>query len=406
MLGKKRKSMNDSKSDKFLLKLYEILNDEQYNKIIHWSQNGSYIVISNVYSLTKKILPIFFNHQNYSSFVRQLNMYNFHKIRTNPDKNEQYFIHESLNKNKSLKEIKLFKRKTKDDEKNIKFLFYEDEDSKIKYTVLEKKKEEKNRVYDDLDVLESDEKKIKKFENIIKEGNIDSEMKKRMLLFLLNKTKENQKKENEFKEKLKSLSEQKKNYNSQIQNWNNELENQSLFLKKIKSLYIFLVSLLMRKTNNCGMIENKKSSANTAGKKKLLDFIHRVIDYNQKNRNRLSQSNNIKNKNNNIYKNKSLSNIVQKSEAFSINQENFSLDDYLNKFEILSWKSLKSGKLNDSFSFSAEDRNFNSSFSLVGNNNNLFDMNYNNNFNVNQNFLSDQNFITFNNNINNGSFFL
>ena len=103
MLGKKRKSMNDSKSDKFLLKLYEILNDEQYNKIIHWSQNGSYIVISNVYALTKKILPIFFNHQNYSSFVRQLNMYNFHKIRTNPDKNEQYFIHESLNKNKSLK---------------------------------------------------------------------------------------------------------------------------------------------------------------------------------------------------------------------------------------------------------------------------------------------------------------
>ena len=62
----------------------------------------------------------------------------------------------------------MFKRKTKDDEKNIKFLFYEDEDSKIKYTVLEKKKEEKNRVYDDLDVLENDEKKNKKIRKYYK----------------------------------------------------------------------------------------------------------------------------------------------------------------------------------------------------------------------------------------------
>ena len=128
MLGKKRKSISDSKSDRFLLKLYEILNKEEYNKIIHWSKNGSYIIITNIHSLTKKILPIYFNHQNFSSFVRQLNMYNFHKIRTNPNKNEQYFIHESFNKSKTLKEIKSFKRKTKKDETNMKCLFFEDED--------------------------------------------------------------------------------------------------------------------------------------------------------------------------------------------------------------------------------------------------------------------------------------
>ena len=106
MLGKKRKLLSDSKNDKFLLKLYEILNKEEYNKIIQWSQNGSFIIISNVQALTKNILPIYFNHQNYSSFVRQLNMYNFHKIRTKPNINEQYFINKFLKKKKTLKKIK------------------------------------------------------------------------------------------------------------------------------------------------------------------------------------------------------------------------------------------------------------------------------------------------------------
>ena len=241
MLGKKRKSINGSKPDKFILKLYEILNKEEYNKIIHWSKNGSYIVITNTHALTKKILPIYFNHQNYCSFVRQLNMYNFHKIRTNPNKNEQYFIHESFNKTKTIKEIKLFKRKSKANNKNLKCLFFEDEDSKIKYTILEKKKGEKTKLYEKIDLIESDEKKLESFQKIIKEGNIDFDIQQKMLLFLLNKSKENIDKQKEYIIKLNELNEQKYNYNSQIKNWNNEIDNQSLFLQKIKNLYIILV---------------------------------------------------------------------------------------------------------------------------------------------------------------------
>jgi hypothetical protein len=419
MLGKKRKLINDPKTDKFLLKLYEILNNEEYNKIIHWSKNGSYIVITNIHILTKKILPIYFNHQNYSSFVRQLNMYNFHKIRTNPNKNEQYFIHESFNKAKTLKEIKSFKRKTKDNDKNLKCLFFEDEDSKIKYTILEKNKIEKNKLYEKIDLIENDEKKMESFQNIIKEGNIDFDIQQKMLLFLLNKSKENIDKQNEYKIKLNELNEQKYNYNSQIQNWNNEIENQSMFLKKIKNLYIFLVNLLMRYNNNNARIENKinitnnEINKNKGGKKKLVDFIHRYIDYHEKNRIGFSPIINNKINNNKIINNKKIishkNNIVQKGETFSINKDNFNFDDYFNKIELISFKSMKSGKLNDSFSFSAEDKNFNSSFSMIGNNNNLFNLN-NTSFNVNQNILSDQNLITHNynnynnNNINNSSF--
>ena len=420
MLGKKRKSINESKSDKFLLKLYEILNNNEYSKIIHWSQNGSFIVITNIHALSQKILPIYFNHQNYSSFVRQLNMYNFHKIRTNPNNNEQYFIHESFNKSKTLKEIKSFKRKTKrDGEKNLKCLFFQGEDSKIKYTILDKKKEERNKLYENIDLIETDEKKVEKFENIIKEGNLNYDLQKKMLLFLLNKSKENIDKQKEFKNKLKALNEQKQNYNSQIQKWSGEIENQSMFLKKIKNLYIFLVTLLMRKSNN----ERNESKMNTSsndtnknkgsgGKEKLVDFIHRYINYHERNRIGFSSlSNNktsISKKNNLVKRYNSLSNIVQKGEAFSINQENLNLDDYFNKIEIFSFKSFKSGKLNDSFSFSGEDKNFNSSFSVIGNNN-LFNLNINNgNLNINQSLLSDQNltnnYYNYGNNIN-SSFF-
>ena len=54
-------------------------------------------------------------------------------------------------------------------------------------------------------------------------------------------------------------------------------------------------------------------------------------------------------------------------------------------------KSRKSNKFNDSFSFSAEDKNLNSSFSMIGGNN-LFDMNFDNSiFPSNQNLFNDDN---------------
>ena len=403
MLGKKRKSITiELKQDKFLLKLYEILSKDEYSKIIHWSQNGSYIIITNIDALSKKILPIYFNHQNYSSFVRQLNMYNFHKIRTEQAVQEQYFINESLNKFKTFEEVKNFKRKEKNRQK---CLFFKDEDSKIKYTILPNKKEENfQNKEENLDLKENDEKNIDNFQEIISSGKLNKDIKDKIMIFLLNKSKANHEKDKEILNKLNEIKEKKDEVNEQINNINNEIENQNAHLKKIKSLYFVLVSLLMRKNNfpiekngeNKINVVNNEINKNKNPNIKLFNFINRYADY-IGHKNLIVFTRTLKrNKLNLIQKNnslnfQSLSNIVQKGETFSIPDDKFNFDDYLNNFEMISFKSRKSNRFNDSFSFSAEDKNLNSSFSMIGGNN-LFNMDFDDTaFNPNKNILGDDN---------------
>ena len=403
MLGRKRKSTQiELKQDKFLLKLYEILSKDEYSKIIHWSQNGTYIIITNIHALSKKILPIYFNHQNYSSFVRQLNIYNFHKIRTEQEVQEQYFINESLNKFKTLNEIKNFKRKEQNKQK---CLFFKDEDSKIKYKILPNKKEENlQNIEEKIELNENDDKTIEKFKEIISNGTLDKNIKDKIMIFLLNKSKENYEKNNEMKNSLNELKIKEDDVNEQINKINSEIENQNVHLKKIKSLYFLLVSLLMRKNNfpvekngeNKLNVMNNEINKNKNSNIKLFNFINRYIDY-VGHKNIIGFTRTLKkNKLNLIQKNnsvnlQSLSNIVQKGETFSIKNDNFDFDDYLNKFEMLSFKSRKSNRFNDSFSFSAEDKNMNSSFSMIGGNN-LFNMDFDNeDFNPNKNILGDDN---------------
>ena len=403
MLGKKRKSLTiELKQDKFLLKLYEILSKDEYSKIIHWSQNGSYIIITNIDALSKKILPIYFNHQNYSSFVRQLNMYNFHKIRTEQAVQEQYFINESLNKFKTFEEVKNFKRKEKNRQKCF---FFKDEDSKIKYTILPNKKEESiQNKEENLDLDENDEKNIDNFQEIISSGKLNKDIKDKIMIFLLNKSKANHEKDKEILNKLNEIKEKKDEVNEQINNINNEIENQNAHLKKIKSLYFVLVSLLMRKNNfpiekngeNKINVVNNEINKNKNPNIKLFNFINRYADY-IGHKNLIVFTRTLKrNKLNLIQKNnslnfQSLSNIVQKGENFSITDDKFNFDDYLNNFEMISFKSRKSNRFNDSFSFSAEDKNLNSSFSMIGGNN-LFNMDFDDTaFNPNKNILGDDN---------------
>ena len=99
----------------FLLKLYQILENDEYKDIIQWSEDGKYFIVKNLHDFTENILPKYYKHNNYSSFIRQLNMYDFHKRKSSP--NEHIFEHKNFIKDKK-ELLKLIKRKTKKDINN------------------------------------------------------------------------------------------------------------------------------------------------------------------------------------------------------------------------------------------------------------------------------------------------
>ena len=100
----------------FLLKLYQILENDEYKDIIHWGDDGTYFVVQNLHDFTENILSKYYKHNNFSSFIRQLNMYDFHKRKSNS--NEHIFEHKNFIRDKK-ELLKLIKRKTKKENHNI-----------------------------------------------------------------------------------------------------------------------------------------------------------------------------------------------------------------------------------------------------------------------------------------------
>ncbi|KAL3487758.1 HSF-type DNA-binding-domain-containing protein [Aspergillus germanicus] len=63
----------------FIHKLYNMLEDQSIQHLISWSNTNDSFVMSPT-SEFSKVLAQYFKHTNISSFVRQLNMYGFHKV--------------------------------------------------------------------------------------------------------------------------------------------------------------------------------------------------------------------------------------------------------------------------------------------------------------------------------------
>lgn len=59
----------------FLNKVYELVNDPKTNDIISWTSDGTSFTVWDHHMFTKNILPAYFRHDNFSSFVYQLNNY-------------------------------------------------------------------------------------------------------------------------------------------------------------------------------------------------------------------------------------------------------------------------------------------------------------------------------------------
>ena len=48
--------------------------------IMSWTPNGESIVVHQPEAFAQQLLPLYFKHNNFSSFVRQLNTYGFNKV--------------------------------------------------------------------------------------------------------------------------------------------------------------------------------------------------------------------------------------------------------------------------------------------------------------------------------------
>ncbi len=84
----------------FITKVWKLVETPEYNKYIHWSdvsssiiewhllilysytQNGKTFVVCDYPNFAREVLPHYFKHSNFSSFVRQLNLCTFNTAYT------------------------------------------------------------------------------------------------------------------------------------------------------------------------------------------------------------------------------------------------------------------------------------------------------------------------------------
>ncbi|RWW03863.1 hypothetical protein GW17_00032951, partial [Ensete ventricosum] len=59
----------------FLLKTYDMVDDASTDDIVSWSSTNASFVVWNAPDFAARLLPTYFKHNNFSSFIRQLNTY-------------------------------------------------------------------------------------------------------------------------------------------------------------------------------------------------------------------------------------------------------------------------------------------------------------------------------------------
>ncbi|CAA7408773.1 unnamed protein product [Spirodela intermedia] len=67
----------------FLSKTFEVVEDPETDAVVSWSRSRNSFVVWDPHAFATTLLPRYFKHDNFSSFVRQLNTYGFRKVDTN-----------------------------------------------------------------------------------------------------------------------------------------------------------------------------------------------------------------------------------------------------------------------------------------------------------------------------------
>lgn len=79
----------------FLLCLFDMLKNHE--NVIHWLDDGHWFIIPNSDDFSKYIMPLYFKRDNFKSFLRQLNYYDFKRYKK---KSSYIFYHHCFQKDR------------------------------------------------------------------------------------------------------------------------------------------------------------------------------------------------------------------------------------------------------------------------------------------------------------------
>ncbi|KAI6679656.1 hypothetical protein NL676_033537 [Syzygium grande] len=81
-LARPMEGLGEAGPTPFLRKTYEMVSDPGSDRVVSWGSSRDSFVVWDQHEFSKQVLPRYFKHSNFSSFIRQLNTYGFRKIDT------------------------------------------------------------------------------------------------------------------------------------------------------------------------------------------------------------------------------------------------------------------------------------------------------------------------------------
>lgn len=220
----------------FPRKLYNIVNNPSNNSIISWYKGGEEFIIHNTNEFAEKILAgDEFSSANYASFVRQLNMYDFHKLKNRvKDKKSDIFYHKYFIKDRPslLKQIKRKSATQIDNNEETNGQIQVSNKNFLPYLP------DKTKVKDESEQEHSKKKKISK--NVL--SNLYSNFLKSLHV--------GRRKQDEIEHKIDSIYRQNLELITQNKTLLNEINNKTEYTKTLEQLFVFILEFFMKKNDN------------------------------------------------------------------------------------------------------------------------------------------------------------